>query len=307
MADLREPQATGAGHGNTTTHTASDPVSSRSVPHLSSSPAVEMTDLDASRKPQRIPGAGSQDDLNNVEIPAINSSAYTTNTPDMASPEETRPDDTAAAMAKPAGPRSSTDANTSADPLSTSNNNTPASPEPAEASDAPTPQEVARHDSAGIGPSIETIPAAVTTSSDAGPVLVITLLLTSGARHPYKIDEKYLTKRNVSVPDMTESGRKDPFSISVYTLKELILREWRSEWEPQPSSPSSIRLIYFGRLLDDKTPLKDCRFNADATNVVHMTVRPQDMIDEEDAAKAKGMGRDRSDNESTTGCRCVIQ
>jgi hypothetical protein len=53
-----------------------------------------------------------------------------------------------------------------------------------------------------------------------------------------------------------EKKAKDPFSISVYTLKELILREWREEWEAAPSSPSSIRLIYFGRLLDDKTPLK---------------------------------------------------
>jgi hypothetical protein len=92
--------------------------------------------------------------------------------------------------------------------------------------------------------------------SEAGPILVITLLLTSGARHPYKIDEKYLTKRSVSVPGVTENGRKDPYSISVYTLKELILREWREEWEAKPSSPTSIRLIYFGRLLDDKTPLK---------------------------------------------------
>ena len=58
------------------------------------------------------------------------------------------------------------------------------------------------------------------------------------------------------MPGVTESGKKDPFSISVYTLKELILREWREEWETPPSSPSSIRLIHFGRLLDDKTPLK---------------------------------------------------
>lgn len=58
------------------------------------------------------------------------------------------------------------------------------------------------------------------------------------------------------MPGMTENAKKDPFSISVYTLKELILREWREEWEAQPSSPSSIRLIFFGRLLDDKTPLR---------------------------------------------------
>ncbi|KAH8679072.1 ubiquitin-related domain-containing protein, partial [Tricladium varicosporioides] len=162
-----------------------------------------------------------------------------------------------------------------------------------------------RLDSIAIGPSTDSPPAPVS-GSDAGPVLVITLLLTSGARHPYKIDEKYLAKRNVNVPGMTEAGRKDPFSISVYTLKELILREWREEWEAQPSSPSSIRLIFFGRLLDDKTPLKDCKFSPDTANVVHMTVRPQDIVDEEDASKGKGMGRDRGDSESTAGCRCVI-
>ena len=105
------------------------------------------------------------------------------------------------------------------------------------------------------------VPATGSASSPAScdkevPVLVITLLLTSGARHPYKIDEKYLTKRNVNIPGTTESGKKDPLSIGVYTLKELILREWRDEWEAQPSSPSSIRLIYFGRLLDDKAVLK---------------------------------------------------
>jgi hypothetical protein len=108
-----------------------------------------------------------------------------------------------------------------------------------------------------IGPSTNEAPAVV---DAGGPVLVITLLLPTGARHPYKIDERYLTKRNVNVPGVTEAGRKDPYSISVYTLKELILREWREEWEAQPSSPSSIRLIYFGRLLDDKTPLRGMLF-----------------------------------------------
>lgn len=47
------------------------------------------------------------------------------------------------------------------------------------------------------------------------------LLLTTGARHPYKIDGKYLKKRNVEVEEM------DPYNISVYTLKELIWRDWR--------------------------------------------------------------------------------
>jgi len=110
----------------------------------------------------------------------------------------------------------------------------------------------------------------------------------------------------VDVPGVTESGKKDPFSISVYTLKELILREWREEWEAQPSSPSSIRLIHFGRLLDDKTPLKECRFNADTPNVVHMTVRPQEVVDDEEASKSKALRGERDGTESTPGCRCVI-
>jgi len=127
------------------------------------------------------------------------------------------------------------------------------------AAGAGTAPERSRLDSVAIGPSSDAALSPSTSalaSNSANPVCIITLLLTSGARHPYRLDEKYLTKRNVDVPGVTESGKKDPFSISVYTLKELILREWREEWEAQPSSPSSIRLIHFGRLLDDKTPLK---------------------------------------------------
>lgn len=110
--------------------------------------------------------------------------------------------------------------------------------------------------------------AAAKEDSAVGPELVITLLLTTGARHPFKIDAKYLRGRSVNVEN------DDPFNMSVYTLKELIWREWRSgrnllkkkstirwanlhllEWEPRPSSPSYIRLISFGKLLDDKSQL----------------------------------------------------
>lgn len=79
---------------------------------------------------------------------------------------------------------------------------------------------------------------------------MITLLLINGARHPFNLDAKYLSKRNV------QAQGNDPFSLSVYKLKELILREWREEWELKPSSPSAIRLIHFGKVLDDKTPVK---------------------------------------------------
>jgi hypothetical protein len=82
------------------------------------------------------------------------------------------------------------------------------------------PTNLTRAETEAIGPSTDT-PAAVPDASN-GPVVVIMLLLPStGARHPYKIDEKYLKKREVTVDDM------DPYNISVHTLKELIWRDWR--------------------------------------------------------------------------------
>jgi len=84
------------------------------------------------------------------------------------------------------------------------------------------------------------------------------------------------------------------------------LREWRDEWETKPTNPSSIRLINFGRILEDNMVLKDCRFTPDAANVVHMTVRPQEFIEEEEARDKADRAREREGGESTAGCRCVI-
>ncbi|KAL8840698.1 MAG: hypothetical protein Q9170_001216 [Blastenia crenularia] len=138
-------------------------------------------------------------------------------------------------------------------------------------------------------------------SDSIGFTLFITLLLISGARHPFKMDERYLKKRNVNVDG------NNPVNMSVYTLKELIWREWRDDWEIRPSSPSSIRLIYFGKLLEDKSRLHDCRFEAGLTpHVVHMTIKPQEIVDEEDAKMAKTGNRDRDANEGSAGCRCII-
>ena len=105
-----------------------------------------------------------------------------------------------------------------------------------------------------------------------GPCLYITLLLTTGARHPFRLDQRYLKKRNVEVDG------NNPINMSFYKLKELILRDWRegnalylitnaikkeralmdhdlAEWEAKPSSPESIRLISMGKLLTDKSKL----------------------------------------------------
>jgi hypothetical protein len=50
----------------------------------------------------------------------------------------------------------------------------------------------------------------------------------------------------------------------------------------------------------------DAKFKNDTPNVVHMTVKPQDIVDEEDAKLAKQGGRDGDGNERTPGCRCIL-
>ncbi|KKF97064.1 hypothetical protein CFO_g559 [Ceratocystis platani] len=121
------------------------------------------------------------------------------------------------------------------------------------------------------------------------------------------IDDKFLAKRNVdakSPSTESSSGKRDPFSISVYTLKELILREWHDVWGAKPASPNSIRLIYFGRLLNDRDSLRQSRFSVDAPNIVHMSVKPADVIADDDEPKVntKTLARSNTRTESTNCC-----
>ena len=55
------------------------------------------------------------------------------------------------------------------------------------------------------------------------------------------------------------------------------------------------------------TKLEDFGFkNGITPHIIHMTIKPQDIVDEEDA-KMKSGARDRDGNERSPGCRCVIQ
>ena len=153
---------------------------------LSSTP-VEMTKLD--------PPVAAQDAIA-TNAPATTSEPLSTTS--ETSKENERPDTSSPAMNTQSGPQ-------------------------AVPSSAPSPpKSLSRQDTApAIGPSSDK-PTPITKESEgAGPFLMITLLLNTGARHPYKIDEKYLKKRNVNVPG------NDPVNMSVYTLKELIWRDWR--------------------------------------------------------------------------------
>lgn len=50
----------------------------------------------------------------------------------------------------------------------------------------------------------------------------------------------------------------------------------------------------------------DSRFNHETPNVVHMTIKPQDYVEDEDAKGAKSYSGNREGNERSPGCRCVI-
>lgn len=98
-----------------------------------------------------------------------------------------------------------------------------------------------------IGPSSDK-PTPVPKESDiTGPILMITLLLTNGARHPYKIDEKYLKKRSVNVEG------NNPINMSTYTLKELIWREWREGKSSLDSDRMIGRILIFGVRMGSST------------------------------------------------------
>lgn len=118
----------------------------------------------------------------------------------------------------------------------------------------PRPTAARAASEAGLGAATDLPIAAPTPSTTGGPCLSITLMLTTGARHPYKIDEKYLKNRKVEAKG--NDGGFDPREITAYKLKELIWTDWRQEWEPRPASPSAIRLIILGRLMEDNSSLK---------------------------------------------------
>lgn len=143
------------------------------------------------------------------------------------------------------------DAFTSIPPTPAGESAPAATPAPIETAPAAR-NELKRAETEPLGPATEA--PIVHAPTNTGTVLSISLMLTTGARHPYKIDEKYLKNRKVEAKKPT--GEFEPRELSGYQLKELIWTDWRNEWEPRPASPSSIRLIVMGRMIEDKMTLK---------------------------------------------------
>lgn len=164
------------------------PEESHSIPHEPITGSVEMSNLQS----QSIPSS-QQPAAESMPAPAPSAPLSSEPQPVTATPQlPTQPTDTSADI----------------------------SSMPPTTSDATAHQpSLTRQQTEAIGPSTDSpTPAAVANSS----AVHINLLLTNGARHPYTVDERYLKKRGVTPDGM------DPFNLSVYNLKELILRDWRS-------------------------------------------------------------------------------
>ncbi|KAK9453261.1 hypothetical protein V1511DRAFT_512894 [Dipodascopsis uninucleata] len=97
--------------------------------------------------------------------------------------------------------------------------------------------------------------------------LVVTLLLVSGLRISLTIDQKFMKKHSLEYIE--------PENLSVYSLKEAVFSDWTEDMGEKPTSTDFIRLIYFGKLLDDKDTLGNCQISRNNVyNVLHMSVRP---------------------------------
>ncbi|KAK6363428.1 hypothetical protein TWF730_000859 [Orbilia blumenaviensis] len=149
------------------------------------------------------------------------------------------------------------------------------------------------------------IPESSSQPEDTTPGIVITLLILSGARSTFTLNPGYIKRHNVP--------HEDAMMMTVYNLKECIWRDWKEEelMTKQPASPHLIRLILLGRLLEDKSLLKDCRLNLDSPNVVHLSLRPADIAEDEVTTKTgKFTGFNgnsgRTGERPSPGCRCVI-
>ena len=113
--------------------------------------------------------------------------------------------------------------NTASGPPQDSESTTSATAPDVAATGSASPPPLKRQQTApAIGPATDKPTPLTREATTEGPVLYITLLLAStGARHPFRLDAKYLRKRGVEVEG------NNPINISLYKLKELILRDWR--------------------------------------------------------------------------------
>jgi len=135
------------------------------------------------------------------------------------------------------------------------------------------------------------------TEIDPNAFKITILSAASGYRTHISVNRELLEKAASSVEG-------DGFLVS--QLKNAIWRDWPSDWpDALPPSPNFLRLIYAGKLLPDKSTLAECNIGPGKPNIVHLSVRPADFVDDEFESGKKIPGIPRRTNGSGC-CNCTI-
>ncbi|OAX39941.1 hypothetical protein K503DRAFT_40262 [Rhizopogon vinicolor AM-OR11-026] len=95
------------------------------------------------------------------------------------------------------------------------------------------------------------------------------------------------------------SGRRrtmsfDP-SITIGRVKELAWNAWPTEWQDEsPSTPSHLRILYLGKILQDEDTLTHLSFptslpspSSSSPTIVHLSIRPANTTTVDDSMKKK--------------------
>ncbi|WVR04774.1 hypothetical protein IAU60_001786 [Kwoniella sp. DSM 27419] len=173
---------------------------------------------------------------------------------------------------------------------------------------------------AGPGPSHST-PQAITPSHPLDAVAVVPASVME-AEDAAKSVPSAAPVPKVHIRALIISGQSRVMSyepeLTVGRMKELIWNSWPSDWNDpaQPPSPSYLRILHAGRILQDDSTLSSNNLpvsdTASTPTVVHISVRSFSIRGEEDPKKPGGLGRTashrshRGETEEVGGCKCVI-
>lgn len=94
----------------------------------------------------------------------------------------------------------------------------------------------------------ETDPVSSPSVPVASVPIHITLLLVSGLRVPLTVDTDFISSH--------ELPSDPPHSLLIGSVKSALFTDWKEEWGIAPVSPTNIRFIHYGKVLDDSQTLQ---------------------------------------------------
>ncbi|WVQ98242.1 hypothetical protein IAU59_005365 [Kwoniella sp. CBS 9459] len=158
-------------------------------------------------------------------------------------------------------------------------------------------------------------------SSSEAPSQSHPLEATNNVEESPKVNAPPVPKVHIKALIISGQSRALSFEpeLTVGRMKELIWNSWPSDWtDPaQPPSPSYLRILHAGRILQDDSTLSSNNLpvsdTPNAPTVVHISVRSFSIRGEDADPKKPGiLGRTashrshRNDTDDTGGCKCII-